>query len=100
MSQLLDVIVGVARGVAILSGAVTIFQVYYRSDKKGVIRRNAGRISGAIVLWVMGTVLATFWAELSPTALALARLMVHVAGILGCLGVNSVRDEEVKRNGK
>jgi hypothetical protein len=76
-------------------GAWTIYEVYTRSTPRGAIRRNAGRISGAIVLWWMAVLLSAT-AKTNLLMIGASRIVINGAGLAFCLGIHSVANGEKK----
>jgi hypothetical protein len=69
--------------VAFTVGAMTIYHVYYRVPVGRPVRDNAGRISAAIVLWLLSVVLKLTIGTVQEW-LAVSRLMINLAGIVFC----------------
>jgi hypothetical protein len=80
--ETLEVLLNAIRVVAFGVGFVTIYNVY-RAPEGRPIRRNAGRISAAIVLWLLSVVLKLTLGS-AEDWLMVSRLVINLAGIVFC----------------
>ncbi len=90
----LDCAVWVVRIFSIAVGVWTIREVYNRSTPDGMVRKNAGRISGAVVLWLAAVMLSATVADAIPFVRSMSRVMINGAGVVFCLAVVGIAKSE------
>ncbi len=66
----------------VASGLLTIYMVYYRSLPNGLVRRNAGRISGFVVLWWASLLVKLF--SIGQEAMLISSILIQAGGLAFC----------------
>lgn len=96
MTNALTVLLWLTRAVGLAVGLYTMFYMYYRTPYGSLCRLNAGRISGAVTMWLSAVFISAFLVDGREALKLMSRILINVSPMLFCVIVLSIAQRETR----